>query len=395
MLHLEGENYENLLILEKNHMEEIRKLFPYIKTGQIYFNHASVGALPVPVVERINKHLAVRSEGEISNFETMMHYSASGKEKIARLLNAKPERVSWCENVSHAISILAQGLEWKPGDRIILNDIEFPSNVYPFMVLKEQGVEIDFAKSHNGIVDIEDIEKLITPRTKLISISMVQFVSGYRADVGAIGALCKSKGIIYCVDIIQAAGNVRIDVEKMHADFVAGGTHKWLLGMQGLGYFYLTEELQSKIKMKIVGWTSVVDAWNMFDYNLTYLESADRYQTGTYNDIGMAAIDASLDIFFGYGMENVEKKVLSNTKYFMNRLNDAGLGTLLSKDLKEKHLSGIVTAIIDNPKRNFLLLEKDSLKCSLREGYIRFAPHFYNTREDIDRAMEKITAICR
>ncbi len=102
------------------------------------------------------------------------------------------------------MSIIAQGLVWKNGDRIILNDIEFPSNVYPFLNLKKHGVEVDFAKSRNGIVDIEDLEKLITPKTKLISISMVQFLSGYRADINSIGELCKRKGIIFCVDAIQA-----------------------------------------------------------------------------------------------------------------------------------------------------------------------------------------------
>ncbi len=371
-------------------MEEIRKLFPYLKTGQIYFNHASIGALPVPVVERINNHLAVRSGGEVSNFDAMMEFSRSGKEKAGKLINASPERIAWCENVSHAISILAQGLDWKDGDRIILNDIEFPSNVYPFMALKEYGVEIDFAKSRNGMADIEDIEKLITPRTKLISISMVQFISGYRADVNAIGDLCRRKGITFCVDVIQAGGNVRIDVNDIKADFIAGGTHKWLLGMQGLGFFYLTEELQTRIKPKIVGWTSVVDPWNMLDYNLTLLPGAERFQTGTYNDIGMAAIDASLDIFLGYGMENVERNILSNTRYFLNKLNEAGIKTVLNKDLEDKHLSGIVTIDMPSPQRNFLLLEKENIKCSFREGYVRFSPHFYNTKEEIDTVVERI-----
>jgi cysteine desulfurase / selenocysteine lyase len=373
-------------------MEGIRKLFPYLKTGQIYFNHSSVGALPTPVVERINQHLAVRSEGEIANFETMMLYNTRGKEKIAKLINAAPERVSWCENVSHAISILAQGLEWKTGDRIILNDIEFPSNVYPFMALKEQGVEIDFAKSHDGIVDVDDIEKLITPRTKLISISMVQFLSGYRADVNTLGALCKSKGIIYCVDVIQSAGNVQVDVNEMQADFLAGGTHKWLLGMQGLGFFYLTEELQARIKSKIVGWASVINPWDMLNYDLTLVDTADRYQTGTYNDIGMAAIDASLDIFFAYGMENVERNILSNTEYFMQKLNEAGIKTMLNNPDK-KNLSGIITIKIENAKRIFLLLESRNMKCSLREGYVRFSPHFYNTKWEIDTVVENILAL--
>lgn len=373
-------------------MEEIRKLFPYLKTGQVYFNHASLGALPTPVVERINSHLTERSRGEIANFDTMMKYNKEGKEKLGKLLNAPPERISWCENVSHAISILAQGLDWKQGDRIILNDLEFPSNVYPFMVLKEQGVEIDFAKSHNGVVDLEDIEQLITPKTRLVSISMVQFITGYRADVNAIGELCRQKGILFCVDAIQAAGNVQIDVEKMKVDFLAGGTHKWLLGMQAMSYFYLTEELQNRVKTKIVGWTSVVDPWNLLDYNLTLLKNADRFQSGTFNDIGMAAIDASLDLFFDYGMDKVERNILSNTQYFLNKLREAGVATVLN-NVEEKNLSGIVTIILDNPKRKFIELEKNNIKCSLRDGFVRFSPHFYNIKDEIDQAVAVLKGI--
>jgi selenocysteine lyase/cysteine desulfurase len=215
---------------------------------------------------------------------------------------------------------------------------------------------------------------------------MVQFLSGYRADVNAIGEMCKKNGIIYCVDAIQAAGTVQIDVEKMNVDFLTGGTHKWLLGMQALSYFYLTEELQDRIKIKIVGWASVVDPWNLLDYNLTLVKSADRFQTGTFNDIGMAAIDASLEIFFGYGMENVERNVLSNTKYFLKKLEEAGIKTVLN-NVDEKNLGGIVTIIIENPKRRFIELEKRNIKCSLRDGFVRFSPHFYNIKEEIDIAV--------
>jgi len=168
--------------------------------------------------------------------------------------------------------------------------------------------EIDFAKSRNGIVDLEDLETLITPKTKLISISLVQFLSGYRADISAIGELCKQHGIIFCVDAIQGTGVVQIDVKKSNIDFLTGGSQKWLMSSQGLSYVYITEELQSRINQKFVGWTSVKDAWNLLDFELTFRDSADRFQNGTVNALGVAIFEASLTMFNQFGIENIERR---------------------------------------------------------------------------------------
>ncbi|GBD89512.1 putative cysteine desulfurase [bacterium BMS3Abin04] len=145
--------------------------------------------------------------------------------ELAVMLNAKPDRIALTKSVTESLNILAQGIRWKRGDRIILNDIEFPANVYPFLNLKKYGVEIDFVKSKNGTIDIGDIGKLITPKTKLLSISFVQFLSGFRVDLETIGELCSKHKIIFSVDAIQGAGVIRLDVKKYKIDFLAGG--KW------------------------------------------------------------------------------------------------------------------------------------------------------------------------
>jgi selenocysteine lyase/cysteine desulfurase len=377
-------------------INQIRNLFPHISTGQIYFNHAALGPWSVPVVNRINEYITERTGAMVMNYESFVKWNNGARNKLAELLNADQSRFGWIDNVSNALNIVANGLEWKTGDRIILNDIEFPANIYPFLNLKKSGVEIDFAKSRNGIVDLEDIEKLVTPNTKLISISMVQFTSGYRADINSIGEFCRQKGIIFCVDAIQAVGAVDVDLKNTKVDFLAGGTQKWLMSSQGLSYFYINEELQNRIQQKNVGWISVENAWDFLNYDLTLLKNADRYQTGTLNAFGIAIFDAALELYMKFKIENppesgqdCELRILENTNYFINKLVELGLNPIL-KNVPEKNRAGIVTFKHDRAKQLFVALEKKNIFAALREGLIRFSPHFYNTKEEIDLVAEEI-----
>lgn len=375
-------------------IEEARKLFPHLKTDQIYFNHASLGPWCELALKRINEYALQRSGERIENYEYFLKWNSSAKEKLSKLLGITSDRLAWIDNVSIGLNILAQGLNWQTGDRIILNDIEFPSNVYPFLNLKKRGVEIDFIKNRNGIVDIEDIEKTITPKTKLISISYVQFLSGYRANIDAIGELCKKHNIIFCVDAIQAAGVVQIDVQKSKIDFLVGGTQKWLMSSQGLSYIFITNELQERIDQKYVGWISVENAWNLLDYNLKLRKNADRFQTGTINALGVAIFDAVLNLFIEFGMENIEIRILDNTNYFIEKLSELGLIPIL-KNVSPQNRSGIVTFKHDKSKKIFDELEKRKIYCAVREGMIRFSPHFYNTKEEIDTAADHLSEIIK
>ncbi len=371
---------------------EVRKLFPHLETDQIYFNHAAKGPWSSLVLSRINEYAQQRSGDNIDNYQSFLKWDCSAKEKLGKIIGTTANRLAWVDNVSNGINILAQGLDLKVGDRIILNDIEFPSNVYPFLNLQKQGVEIDLIKSRNGIVDFEDIEKAITPRTKLISISLVQFLSGYRADVDAIGELCKRHGIIFSVDAIQGAGVVQIDVNKSKIDFLSGGTQKWLMSSQGLSYIYLTEELQNRINQKNVGWTSVNNAWNLLDYELTLKSSAERFQNGTVNSLGVAIFDSMLDLFLNFEMQNVENKILANTNFFIEKLSQIGIKTIL-ENVTERNRAGIITFMHEDAKRIYDELEKRKIYSAVREGMIRFSPHFYNTNEEIEKVVKELGKI--
>ena len=372
--------------------EAIRSSFPHIADGTVYFNHASIGPLTTNVRDRINQYLEARSLDIKKSFEMFLAADRSAKRKLAGILNCKSERLAWKDNVSNTLNFLANGIDWKAGDRIILNDIEFPSNVYPFLNLKKLGVEIDFVKSKNGIVKLSDVENAITERTKLISISLVQFLSGFRTDVETLGQICNEKGIIFSVDAIQGAGVVGVDIEKSKIDFLAGGAQKWFMSIMGTSYMYVSEKMQERLRQSEVGWLSVNDAWNLTNYDLSLKPDASRYQTGTMNALGVIAFDKSLELFESVGVHAIEKEILSNTNYFIERLKSIGIKPLLD-DVPEINKAGIVTFPINEPELVLAELKTKNIIGEVREGLIRMSPHFYNTKDEIDLAVDALKEI--
>ncbi|MCW8816657.1 MAG: aminotransferase class V-fold PLP-dependent enzyme [Ignavibacteriaceae bacterium] len=377
-------------------IEKARSYFPYLKKGIIYFNHASTGPITTKVKERIEAFLTERSEEKIDDYYAFKDVADETKTMIGEMINCEGDRIAFLDNTTNGIIWLAQGINWKSGDRIILNDVEFPANVYPFLQLKEKGVEVDFIKSKNGIVTAEEVIDAIKPDTKLISISFVQFLSGYRVDLEKIGKACKEHGIIFSVDAIQGLGAVRLDIEKCNIDFLASGTQKWLLGLQGLAFIYVRKELQDKMKTAPIGWLAVNDAWDLLNFDLTTKETAERFQPGTLNNLGIYAFNSSMKFLKEFGFDEIEKQVLSNSKYFIEQLASIGYKSpLLSQP--EKHLSGIVSFSLKdgfpksvNAKEIFDYLSQKKIICSLREGYIRFAPHFYNTKQEINTVIDEM-----
>jgi len=373
-------------------VHESRKYFPYLKSGKKYFNHAAISPLPINVNEKLNEYLQIRSETEIEPYFKTLSQAKGAKEKLAKLLNVNTSSIAWSANVSDSLNILVQGLSWKHGDEIILNNIEFPSNIYPFLNLKKDGVDILFAKSENGVVDLPQIEKLVTPKTKLISISMVQFLSGYRADLKSIGELCKKNNIIFCVDGIQGVGAVHVDLSECNIDFFAGGTHKWLMGLQGLGYFYISQRLFDIVNQKHVGWTSVKNTWDLLDYNLNLLESADKFQIGTLPRIAIIALNSSLSLFEEIGHNEIETQIINNSSFLIELLLENGFNPILG-NVPKNNLGGIVSFIHTDSVKIVEQLEHRKIICSVREGMVRIAPHFYNNEEDINYLISELNEI--
>lgn len=372
--------------------ESVRKHFKYLQNGTIYFNHASTGPLPDFVVDAVNNYLKERSEKEIDNYENVLRIVKETKELVAKFINANVHRIAFVDNVSNAMNLLAQGLRWNEGDEIILFDLEFPANVYPFLNLQKSGVKVKILPSRKGKILIEDLINEITNKTKLISISHVQFLSGYRSDLEEIGKLCRDNGIIFSVDAIQSLGVVNIDIQKMNIDYLASGIQKWMLGLEGTTIIYISEELQQKVEPKYVGWLSVKNPWNILDYNLDLDETAHRYEPGTLNFAGIVSLNASIKFFSDIGINEIEKSVLNNTFFLNQLLEEAGI-EFLFKPENEKEASGIIAIKVNDPQSVYKKLLDSGIHISVREGYLRFSPHFYNTSDEIEFVVKKLREI--
>jgi selenocysteine lyase/cysteine desulfurase len=376
-------NYKQM---KTDEISKARKLFPHLQKDVVYFNHASTGPMSSRVKEALNELLYLKSEGKIDDYKELLRRADESKQLLGKLLNTTADRFAFTSNTSSGLNILAQGIRWEKGDRIILGDVEFPANVYPFMNLKDIGVEIDFVKSENGIVTAEDLISAITPKTKLISVSYVQFLSGYRIDLEILGTACKEKGIIFSLDATQGLGALTLDVQKCNIDFISCGTQKWMLGLQGMAFIYITEELQNKLKTASVGWLSVENAWELIDYDFTLKKTANRYQPGTLNTFGIYAIDASLKTFDEFGFNDIEEQVLSNSKYFIEQLTDTTFTPILQY-FNKKNLSGTISFKREDAADIFNHLQAKNIETAVREDIVRLSPHFYNTKDEIDKVV--------
>ncbi len=360
-----------------------RSWFPFIEEKKIWLNHAAISPLSTRVRAAIDRFLEEQTTGDIDIFLPSLEAHKQLKHNIAQLIHTTPDRIGLVGNTSEGINILTNGLEWKSGDRIILNDIEFPTNVVPFLNLKQHGVEIDFVKNERGEVSIESIERAITPNTKLLSISFVQFLSGYRADLKAIGELCKARKIIFCVDGIQGVGVSPIDVQEMNIDFLSNGGNKWLMGMLGLGFIFLTEELQKRIQQQHIGWTSNKNFFgDFFNYRIDLDETARRYENGTQNFCGVVALRASTEALLEVGIQNIESHVRTLTERLLAHLSELGCEIISPHDAAKR--AGIVSFAHSRTQEIFQALTKEHIGVSQREGMIRVAPHFYNSLDEIE-----------
>lgn len=370
-------------------LEPYRSYFPFLKSGKIYMNHAAISPMSAMVMDKLQQFISIRSEGAIDDFKLFMQEGEHVKQMLGTLLNTTSDRIAFSDNTSNALNIFAQGLRLQAGDEVILNDVEFPSNVYPFLNLQSDGVKIVYAKSNNGVVAAEDIISCITPATKVVSVSFVQFLSGYRINLKTLTDYCKPRGIIVCVDAIQGLGAINLDLKETPVDFIAAGCQKWLMGTMGLAFIYVSKELQEMMQPRYVGWLSVKNAWNLLNFDLSLKSDASAFQSGTLNVMGIFALSGALELFEKTGHALREEVVLENTGYFINHLLEIGFRPFMASYPKESQ-SGIITFHPDNGMEIFTHLENANIVCSLREGMIRFAPHFYNTRAEIDIVIDEL-----
>jgi cysteine desulfurase / selenocysteine lyase len=360
----------------------------------VYLNHAGVG----PLSRRATARMAEMAGGTSRAGDRLWPERMDEVERVrglaARLLGARdPHEVAFVENTSTALSLVAEGLDWRPGDNVVSAALEFPSNVYPWMGLAARGVEYRRAQEREGRIDPDEILSLIDGRTRMLALSWVQYASGFRSDLARLGAFCRERGVLFVVDVIQGLGALAIDVEQAHVDVAAASAHKWLLGPEGVALLYVSDRVVERLRPARSGWRSVRDPFQWTEFDLTWSEGARRFETGTLNVYGIAALGGSLEILLEVGLAEIEPRVLALTDLAARGL--AGLGLAVVSSRRRGETSGIVTAVPSGRSADDLVKELNGRDVVLaaRAGRLRIAPHFYNTAEEIERCLEELGAL--
>jgi selenocysteine lyase/cysteine desulfurase len=386
----------NIKLLDSETLSRARQLFPHTATGHIYFNHAATGPLSTRVVAAMNEHLSARSSGAVDTYWTDVDVVKQCRERAQKLINAEsPDRIALLPSTSETLNVVVAGLDWKSGDRVLMNAGEFPANVYPYLSVKQLGVELDVIKNADEAMTPELIEHSLTPRTRAVALSAVQFLSGYKADLAAIGDLCRRKNILFLVDGIQSVGAMRIDVQAMKVDAFGAGAQKWLLGPHGAGFLYVTEELQERVRQKHLGWLSPENPWNFFDYNQPLAKAARRYEGGSLNFPGVWGMNAALGTLLEFGSKRIESHVLALTRLLMDKLGSLPEFSFYSPT-DDTRRSGIVTIQPTggaDTEKIFKSLLAQHITISLRHGKLRFSPHFYNSVEEVQMFIDRLTEL--
>lgn len=368
--------------------------FPF--TQKVTFlNHASFGPIPLRALKKTLEYYEALSLKKVVDIdEVTFEMMEKIRIYLAKMIRAKPKEIGLVPNTSYGLNIVANGLDFKKGDKVLLSDVEFPANVYPWLNLRRKGVKIKFIKSQNGFFDLDNLLKDIDSKCKLLALSYVQFFNGFKNDLETIGKICQQKEIFFVVDGIQGVGCIDLDVKRCKIDFLACGGQKWLLSSLGTGFFYLSDKAKMKINPTFFGWMGVDWKLNFSDllkYNLLPFSSSRRFEIGTYPFSTLWTMFSSAELLSRIGTKAIEKKVLSLLDLLINYLKNSPYK--IKSSLNPRQRSGILSfSTKDNSKLYHTLLRKKII-LSLRENSIRVSPHFYNSSEEIGKLIQVLSQV--
>ena len=356
----------------------------------IYLNHAAVAPWPKRTRDAVMAFAVQNSQFGSHYYLDWLKKEAELRQQFKTLLNAPSmDDIALVKNTSEALSFVAYGLNWQAGDNIVSSDQEFPSNRLPWQSLADQGVEFRQADLNSADSPEDALFALVDSHTRLLTISSIQFASGLRMDLHRIGAFCKQRDILFCIDAIQSLGAVQFDVQAYHADFVMADGHKWLFGPEGLGVFYSSATAREKLKLTQYGWHMLKDSHNYENKPWEIHPGAQRFECGSPNKLGIHALSASLSLLLEVGMDNIEKQVIERSDFLKTIITDHPQLELLSNRISPLK-SGIVVFKHRTIANELLYksLQQNGVVCALRGGGIRFSPHFYNNFDEIERAVQ-------
>ncbi len=368
--------------------ETVQAEFP-IKKKWAYLNNASIGPCSTRVNDAVSQFLAeVQSHGRLLYPEWCREADGVTKSRIAKLIGAMPNELAFVPNTTQGLSLVANGLDWRDGDNVIIADIEYPSNVYPWLNLRPRGVNVRWVEARQGRIAPKDVEQAIDARTRLVSLSSVQFSNGFRLDLSALSEICKRRRVRLNLDAIQHVGALHLDVSRYQIDYLSAGGHKWLLGPIGSGIFYCRRDALETLSPPIVGYHSVDKPLDHTDYELTLRPDAGRFEEALVGFPAIRGLDASVQMLLELSMPAIERHVLDLTSLAIEGLRGQGYEILSPATTAER--SGIVSfrhpsvsaASVD------ARLTAGGVQVAVRRGALRLSPSFYNDTSEIERFLD-------
>jgi cysteine desulfurase / selenocysteine lyase len=378
-----SENRERNLVMERPLWERHSHQFP-VRERLVYLNHAAVAPLCRPAAEAMKRLADDCMEYGSLHYDRWLAVYQGLREAAARLIGSEARRIALVKNTSEGIATVAMGLDWKAGDRVVAFREEFPANFYPWKRLEEKGVSVSWLSVEDSLDRIDEACR----GARLLAISFVQFLSGYRAPLEAIGEICHRNRCFFLVDAIQGLGAFPLDVRRARIDALAADGHKWLLGPEGCAILYISEELMERVEPVEFGWTNVAGYNDYGSRDMSLREDAGRYEPGTLNTIGCFGLQASIQFLLDVGVGEIAPHVQNLGDRIAGGV--CGKGYELLGTRSPETGAGIVSFRkpglheVEVVRR----LRAAGITAAARAGWVRTSPHFYISPADIDRMVE-------
>ncbi|HEY8747534.1 MAG TPA: aminotransferase class V-fold PLP-dependent enzyme [Tepidisphaeraceae bacterium] len=360
-----------------------------------FFNHAGVCPLPRVVSDAIR---AYADRAQIDSYLTGTWYKDIENLRVlsAGMLNCHRDEIAFVKNTGEGLSIVANGIDFRPGDRIVTTAVEYPANIYPWMEqARRHGCELVMVpeetdtEGRRAVPLAKILEATAHSRTRLVTLSHVEYASGQRLDIAQIGKFCREQGKLFCVDAIQSLGVIPVDVQAMNIDFLSADGHKWLLGPEGAGIFYIRRDLIESTRPLSIGSMNVINHMDYGHYDYTLKSTAGRYECGTYNVPGLHGLNAAVKLLIEVSVEKISERLLILTSHFIRGLEQKGYN-IISPRTGDQWSGSVAFAspIHDHQQIVTTLRKQHHTEIALRESRLRCSPHFYNTLEQLERLLE-------
>lgn len=363
-----------------------------LEPGLVYLNHAAVGVLPAETRDALTAFVADHARRGVLGILPVEAHLPAFRARIGAFIGARGEEIAFLRNTGDGANVVARGLDWAPGDEIVLSANEFGSNALPWLALRELGVVIRFVDAPRERLTPRTLRAALTPRTRVVAVSWVSFADGYRHDLPALAEVAHEAGAWFCVDAIQGLGAFPLDVRACGIDALYAGGAKWLMALQGVGLLYVAPALLERLTVRWRGWKDVADIWDFLNYEQPLAGGAARFEGGTQNFIGILSLDRSTALLAAAGLPAIAAHVLALTDRLVEGLRR--IGCEIATPRGPGISSGIVTFV--RPGSDSVALGRRlgdaGFVTTFRPSGVRVSPHGYNTCDEIDAFVAAVRA---